>query len=159
MEKRNLQKGRWCKVLGGGGRNGQNGQNGQNGHGTRIRVSHVLWKLRSTWHALHPVPIVRQVRPVRQVRYSLLPPCALRNVLCQLTEHTAMCFGNSGAHGTHCTKCQSSVQVRTSPYKSVFPCPHPVHCAMYSASHPLSVFFLKKISLGLQFFLICAIIS
>ena len=73
----------------------------------------------------HLVPIVRQVRPVRPVRHSLLPPCALRNVLCQPTEHTALCHRNSKAHGTHCTMCclpseasgeGGSVQVRTSPY-------------------------------------------
>ena len=45
-----------------------------------------------------------------------------------------MCYGISGAQGTHTAMCPSSVQVRTSPYKSVFPCPHPVHCAMCSAS-------------------------
>ena len=102
--------------------------------GAMCPASHVLWKFRGARHTLHQVPIVRPVRPVRQVRHSLLPPCALRNVLCQPTEHTAMCFGNFGEHGSHCTKCPSSVQVRTSPYKSVFPCPHPVHCAMCSAS-------------------------
>ena len=51
--------------------------------------------------------------------------------------------GNSKAHGTHCTLCclpseafgeGGSVQVRTSPYKSVFPCPHPVPCAKCFAS-------------------------
>ena len=108
------------------------------------------------------------VQPVRPVRHSLPTVSALRNALCQLTEHTTMGFGNSGAHGSHCTLCclpseasgeGGAVQVRTSPYKSVFPRPQYRLCAMYSASHPLSVFFLKKISLGLQFFLICAIIS
>ena len=39
-----------------------------------------------------------------------------------------------GAHSPHIALCPSSVQVRTSPYKSVFPCPHPVHCAMCFAS-------------------------
>ena len=92
--------------------------------------SPVLSKFQSAWLTLHQVPIVRQVRLVRPVRHSLLPPCALHNVLCQPTEHTAMCYRNSKAHGSHCTKCPSSVQVRTSPYKSVFPCPHPVPCTM-----------------------------
>ena len=106
-----------------------------------------------------PVPIVRQVRQVRQVRlvrlvrHSLPAVSALRKVLCQpavppsapvyATPRQAMCCEISGAHGSHCTLCRlpseafgegGSVQVRTSPYKSVFPCPHPVHCTMCSAS-------------------------
>ena len=106
--------------------------------------SHVFWKLRGTWHTHSHVPIVRQVR---QVRHSLPTPCALRNVLCQpegmcfaffWTPCTgifyplfcALRFGISGAHSPHIALCPSSVQIRTSPYKSVFPCPHPVPCAM-----------------------------
>ena len=105
--------------------------------------SQVFWNFRSTWHTHRQVPIVRQVRPVRQVRHSLLPPCALRKVPCQPTEHTALCYRNSKAHGTHCTMCRlpseasgegGSVQVRTSPYKSVFPCPQYRHCAKCPAS-------------------------
>ena len=111
--------------------------------------SHGLWKLRGTWHTLHPVPIVRQVRqvrPVRPVRHSLLPPCALRNVLCQLTEHTAMGFGNSGAHCTHTALCYRNSKAhgtqaaidhlqysRYSQY-SWFLCSHPVPCAKCFAS-------------------------
>ncbi len=95
--------------------------------------SPVLSKFQSAWHTGCHRPFT--VFPVFAVfMVSLLPPCALRKVLCQPTEHTAKCFGNSGAHGSHCTKCPSSVQVRTSPYKSVFPCPHPVHCTKCPAS-------------------------
>ena len=70
--------------------------------------SHGLWKLRGTLHTHSHVPIVRQVRQVRQVRHSLPAVSALHNMLCQPTEHTALCFGNSGAHCTHTAKCHKS---------------------------------------------------
>ena len=69
-----------------------------------------LLNFRSAWHTLHHVLLAlrslrrRRVRisPYKsvQVRIPLPPPCALRNVLCQPTEHTALCYRNSKAHGT-----------------------------------------------------------
>ena len=53
-----------------------------------------------------------------------------------LPHFCAMCCEISGAHSPHIALCPSSVQVRTSPYKSVFPCPHPVPCTMCPASLP-----------------------
>ena len=39
----------------------------------------------------------------------------------------AMCFQNSGAHGS-LASCALSVQFRSVPFSSVFPCSHPVLC-------------------------------
>ena len=97
--------------------------------------SHVLGKFRSTWHTLHQVPIVR-TSPYKsvQVRIPLPAPCALRNALCQPTEHTALCYRNSKAHGTQ-VAIDHLQYSRYSQY-SWFLCPHPVHCAMCFASLP-----------------------
>ena len=65
--------------------------------------------------AISPIGPIRPIRPIP----ALLPPCALRNVLCQPTEHTALCYRNSKAHGSHAScahRPYKSVQVRTSPY-------------------------------------------
>ena len=77
---------------------------------------------------------MRSVGRVRQVRHSLLTVSALRNVPCQPTEHTAMRYKNTKAHGTHCTMCPSSVHIRTHPYLSVRHCSQYRLCAMRSAS-------------------------
>ena len=78
--------------------------------------------------AIRPIGPIRPIRPIP----ALLPPCALRNVLCQPTEHTALCYRNSKAHGTQAAIDHLQYS-RYSQY-SWFLCPHPVHCAMRSAN-------------------------
>ena len=79
-----------------------------------------------------PCAPVRQVRQVRQVRHSLPAVSALRNVLCQPTEHTALCYRNSKAHGTQAAIDHLQYS-RYSQY-SWFLCSHPVPCAKCFAS-------------------------
>ena len=70
----------------------------------------------------------------------------------------AMCLGISGAQGTHCTLCclpseasgeGGSVQVRTSPYKSVFPCPQYRPCTMrFASQRECAMFFGERTAHG-----------
>ena len=70
----------------------------------------------------------------------------------------ALCLEISTAHDTHCTLCclpseasgeGGSVQVRTSPYKSVFPCPHPVPCAMcFASQREYALLFFERYAHG-----------
>ena len=74
------------------------------------------------------------------------------------TPWQALRFCISGAHSPHIALCRlpseasgegGSVQVRTSPYKSVFPCPHPVPCAMCPASQrECAMFFGERTAHG-----------
>ena len=112
--------------------------------GTGLCGGYALRKFQSTWLTLHPVPIVR---PVRQVRHSLLPPCALRNALCQPTEHTALCYRNSKAHGTQ-AGIDHLQYSRYSQY-SWFLCSYPVPCTMCSASRwECAMFFGERTAHG-----------
>ena len=110
-------------------------------------LRHVLWNFRSAWHTGCHRPFT--VFPVFAVfMVSLFPPCALHNVLCQPTEHTALCLEISTAHGTHCTKCQSSDKSDRSD-KSDILCPQYRHCTKCPCQPTgfLSVFsckFFKK---------------
>ena len=78
----------------------------------RVRAnteSQELWNCRRALPARSQVPIVRQVRPVRQVRHSLHLPCALRKVLRQPTVPTsAPCALEFPEHIAHTAKCHKS---------------------------------------------------
>ena len=111
------------------------------------------WALETPGHIAHTQPCAnRPTSPTSPTSPTFFAhsigfaQCALPaggNALCSLVNamhrdilpnFCALRFGISGAHSPHIALCQSSVQVRTSPYKSVFPCPHPVPCAKCFAS-------------------------
>ena len=108
----------------------------------------VLWRTPCTWRTggnLTFPPVYPPFAPCVRVCTGMFYP-----LFC------AMCCGISGAHSPHIALCRlpseasgegGSVQVRTNPYKSVFPCSHPVHCAMRFASrlHHRGTFAARKI--------------
>ena len=78
-------------------------------------------------------------RPLR-ARHRRASPRVLENAQgCSAPSSAPCVLEIPGAHGSHCPLCPSSVQVRTSPYKSVFPCPQYRHCAMCAASQQSAV--------------------
>ena len=96
-----------------------------------LRECQVPWKFRGTWHPCSQVPIsISLISPIGPI--SLPAVSALRNVLCQLTEHTAMCCGISGAHGTHTAMCQSSDLSDLSDLSDIL-CSQYRLCAMHTA--------------------------
>ena len=83
--------------------------------------SHALQKFKSTWHSVcHVLPSPYYSVHIRTYPYpSSLRYAAASKVPCQPTVHAAMCFGNTGAHSTHCPLYPClylSVQVRIRPY-------------------------------------------
>ena len=113
--------------------------------GTGCSEGYVLWEFRERMAHTHLVPIVRQVRPVRPVRpvrHSLPTVSTLHNVLCQPTEHTALCYRNSKAHGTQAAIDHLQYS-RYSQY-SWFLCSHTVPCTMCPASQRECAMFFRE---------------